>query len=89
MDTAWRPNGFLIKKLKMKKYYQHSYATFWLGLIVGVLVGFLNFTIATIIIGAALIQLFIFYRCPYCNYGLYDVRGGMPNCCPNCGKDLD
>ena len=39
MDTAWRPNGFLIKKLKMKKYYQHSYATFWLGLIVGVLVG--------------------------------------------------
>ena len=29
-----------------------------------------------------------FYRCPHCGYGLYNVCGWMPSCCPNCGEDL-
>ena len=28
------------------------------------------------------------YRCPHCGYGLYNVCGMMPSCCPNCGEDL-
>ena len=27
-------------------------------------------------------------RCPHCGYGLYNVCGIMPSCCPNCGEDL-
>ena len=30
----------------------------------------------------------VFYRCPHCGYGLYNVCGMMPSCCPNCGEDL-
>ena len=30
----------------------------------------------------------LYYRCPHCGYGLYNVCGRMPSCCPNCGEDL-
>ena len=42
----------------------------------------------SVIFFAALIQACIFYRCPHCNHSLMHVRGGIPDYCPNCGKEL-
>lgn len=42
----------------------------------------------TIIFLVALVQAFIFYLCPHCGYSLMNVRGGVPDHCPNCGKKL-
>ena len=56
-------------------------------MILGIAVSFVSITVAWIVIGVSILQMFIFYRCPHCNYGLYNVRG-IPSCCPNCGEDL-
>lgn len=37
---------------------------------------------------AALIQAVIFYRCPHCGASLMNVRGGVPQHCPQCGEKL-
>ena len=64
-----------------------SYCLLWIGLISGGIIGFFQWKVGSVLIGAALIQLFIFCICPHCGYGLYNVSG-LPNCCPNCGEPL-
>ena len=65
------------------------FALFALGFLVGV-VGQNEpcIAIGTLIIFSGLMVLLIYYRCPHCGYGLYNVCGRMPSCCPNCGEDL-
>ena len=62
------------------------------ALIVGFVLAFAGSFFCTKIAGAvlavSLILLFLFYRCPHCGYGLYNVCGIMPSCCPTCGEDL-
>lgn len=72
----------------MKKHFRDSYFVFWLGVAVSVVTAFFSVTAAWVVLGAAIIQLFLFYRCPHCGYGLYHVTG-VPYCCPKCGEDLD
>lgn len=57
----------------MKKYYKHSLTAFVIGMILGIAVSFVSITVAWIVIGVSILQMFIFYRCPHCNYGLYNV----------------
>ena len=35
----------------------------------------------------AVICITIAYRCPYCD-AAYNVKSGIPNYCPHCGKEL-
>ncbi len=72
----------------------------WIGFAVGILImaigiGVENEKVAgaflvvgTIIFIAALVQAFVFYLCPHCGYSLMNVRGGVPEHCPKCGKEL-
>ena len=49
----------------------------------------LGFMIAgTIIVAVALVQAIVFYVCPHCGYSLMNVRGGVPEHCPKCGRQL-
>ena len=36
---------------------------------------------------AGVVQAMFFCRCPYCGESL-EIRGGLPNYCPVCGKKL-
>lgn len=58
------------------------------GFVLAIAVSFFSTKIAGAVLAVSLIQMFAFYRCPHCGYGLYNVCGMMPNCCPNCGEDL-
>ena len=58
------------------------------GFVLTIAVSFFSTKIAAAVLAVSLIQMFLFYRCPHCGYGLYNVCGIMPNCCPNCGEDL-
>ena len=72
----------------------------WLGFAVGLLIIALGrafdntsvnlvFMIAgTLVFFTALIQAFIFYKCPHCGYSLMNVKGDVPKHCPKCGKML-
>ena len=48
--------------------------------------GFVAF--GAVVFFSALIQAFVFYTCPHCRISLMDVRGGIPEYCPKCGKEL-
>ena len=58
------------------------------GFVLTIAVSFFSTKIAGAVLAVSLIQMFLFYRCPHCGYGLYNVCGMMPSCCPNCGEDL-
>ena len=58
------------------------------GFVLAIAVSFFSTKIAGAVLAVSLIQMFLFYRCPHCGYGLYNVCGWMPNCCPNGGEDL-
>lgn len=58
------------------------------GFVLTIAVSFFSTKIAGAVLAVSLIQMFLFYRCPHCGYGLYNVCGIMPSCCPNCGEDL-
>ncbi|MBO4941256.1 MAG: hypothetical protein J6D15_03545 [Clostridia bacterium] len=72
----------------------------WIGFAAGILIIALGIAfeneniiesfmiVGGIIFFAAFIQTFIFYTCPYCGYSLMNVRGGIPEHCPKCGKQL-
>ncbi len=44
--------------------------------------------VGVIIFFLSLIQAFIFYRCPKCGKSLMDVKGAVPDFCPECGGKL-
>ena len=52
------------------------------GFMLAIAVSFFSTKIAGAVLAVSLIQMFLFYRCPHCGYGLYNVCGWMPNCCP-------
>ena len=56
------------------------------GFVLAIAVSFFSTKIAGAVLAVSLIQMFAFYRCPHCGYGLYNVCGIMPSCCPNCGE---
>ena len=58
------------------------------GFVLTIAVSFFSTKIAGAVLAVSLIQMFLFYRCPHCGYGLYNVCGRMPRCCPTCGEDL-
>ena len=72
----------------------------WIGYVIGILIvargsSFENQKLAisfaitgTVIFVAAMVQAFIFYTCPDCGYSLMNVRGAIPEHCPQCGKAL-
>ena len=80
--------------------FRKSRKLMWIGFIVGVLImaigiGFENekrvgcfMVFGAIVFFAALIQAFVFYTCPHCGNSLMNVRGGVPEHCPECGKEL-
>ena len=59
------------------------------GFVLAIAVSFFSTKIAGAVLAVSLIQMFLFYRCPHCGYGLYNVCGMMPSCCPNCGEELE
>ena len=73
--------------------YQKSYVLMWVGMIVGIIlvavgagleIGWL-LGIGFVIFAAALLQTWLFFRCPHCGK-LWDTRGGVPHYCPECGE---
>lgn len=80
--------------------YRKSRNLMWMGFAVGILImligiSFENETttcvfafVGAIVFFASLIQAFIFYNCPYCKYSLMNVKGEIPNHCPECGAEL-
>lgn len=74
-----------------------SWMLLWTFFAVGLLVGLfseitadhLPIYIGTPIIFAGIAQRLIFYRCPHRRGSLNDVRGGIPDRCPHCGKPLE
>ena len=73
----------------MKKInYKLSGEIFWIGLIVGALIGFIWHITGLVILGISALQAMIFYRCPHCGYPLTDISMMHPSCCPRCGVDL-
>ena len=80
--------------------FKKSRTLMWAGLLVGIILAalgenFENKTVALcamvvgmVIFFAALIQAFIFYRCPTCRYSLMNVKGDTPKYCPGCGEEL-
>ena len=82
----------------MNKYLNYKNSRLWmyLGMMLGVLVmaSYSCIKIAAIfafgamILIAAMIQPFIFYRCPYCKEG-WDCRMSIPDFCPHCGHEIE
>jgi len=80
--------------------FRNSRNLMWIGFILGILIMasgicFENenitvvfMTVGFIIFALAGIQAFIFYICPFCRASLMNVRGGIPDYCPKCGKKL-
>ena len=80
--------------------FRKSRTFMWIGFTLGILImaigiGFENekitvgfMAIGIIVFALAAIQAFIFYLCPHCGYSLMNVRGGVPEYCPKCGKEL-
>lgn len=68
--------------------YKTSLELLWIGAVIGAIVGFFSHLFGLGLIIASFVQACIFYRCPHCKYRLIDVRGMIPNCCPNCGENL-
>ena len=70
--------------------YKKSYTLWWILFIIGFFVGFLPFAfskvIGIVIIAVGLIQIAIFFRCPYCNRS-FDRT--IPEYCPHCGNKID
>ena len=80
-------------KIKMLSQYvrresKRSLEALIVGFVLAIAVSFFSTKIAGAVLAVSLIQMFLFYRCPHCGYGLYNVCGIMPSCCPNCGEDL-
>ena len=73
--------------MKLKINHKVSLWLFWLGAISGSIAGLFHIGVGTVLVGAAIIQMFIFCKCPHCGYGLYNVSG-LPGYCPRCGEDL-
>ena len=71
----------------MKITYKNSIKITHIGSILGLLLAFINQPLCLIVLGVTYWQMFKFYRCPHCDYGLYNVHGS-PGFCPNCGEDL-
>ena len=44
--------------------------------------------VAVVIALGNIVQSWAFYRCPHCGYALMNVRGKMPEHCPECGEKL-
>lgn len=73
--------------------YQKSYVLMWVGTIAGFVLMLIGGVLAInwlLILGgaaflAAVFQTLLFFRCPHC-YGHWDVRGGVPHYCPECGE---
>lgn len=68
--------------------YRTSFDLLWIGLVSGGIIGCFFMSLGIVIILIAIMQAFVFYRCPHCKYSLLNVRGMRPNCCPDCGEDL-
>jgi len=82
--------------------YKKSYLFFHIGLIGGACIVFIGLSLSLHIgflgqviticglIGmlGGMIQAFLFCRCPQCG-ALLKLRGKKPNCCHNCGCELD
>ena len=45
------------------------------GFVLAIAVSFFSTKIAGAVLAVSLIQMFLFYRCPHCGYGLYNVCG--------------
>lgn len=63
----------------------------WIGLDLGMRIGFSGNVIALIGLAAMLggvVQALIFCRCPKCG-ALLKIRGKKPSCCHGCGNKLD
>lgn len=43
----------------------------------------------TLVVAVSLIQAFLFYKCPYCNYPFINIKHEVPDYCPKCGKCLE
>ena len=71
-----------------RKKHKRSLEALIVGFVLAIAVSFFSTKIAGAVLAVSLIQMFLFYRCPHCGYGLYNVCGIMPSCCPNCGEDL-
>lgn len=75
--------------------YRQSYRLMNAALIAGAVVGFagalLNLgpvmALGAGIAIAGVVQAMVFCRCPHCGESL-EIRGGLPNYCPVCGKKL-
>jgi len=73
----------------------------WIGFVIGIIIALLGcsgsdevtnpwlFGIGMVIFIAALLQAFIYYRCPHCGYSLMNVKGSIPEYCPKCGEKTD
>lgn len=82
----------------MNKYlnYKNSRLVMFAGIMLGVLVmaiySFIKttaiFVFGALIFIAAMIQPFIFYKCPYCKRG-WDYRMSLPDFCPHCGHEIE
>ena len=80
--------------------FRNSRNLMWAGFVVGILIialgsghenekvigGFL--IVGAVVFFGALVQAFLFYVCPYCEYSLMNVRGAVPEHCPKCGNSL-
>ena len=73
--------------------YQKSYVLMWVGIIAGFILAAVGGALAikwlaamgALILLAGILQTFLFFRCPHCG-GHWDVRGGVPHYCPECGE---
>ncbi len=72
---------------------QKSYMLMWIGVITGFILMLIGGLLAIkwlLVLGgvaflAAVFQTLLFFRCPCCG-GHWDVRGGVPHYCPECGE---
>lgn len=81
--------------------FKKSRTIMWVGFLTGILIAVVGtnggdevtnpwlFGIGMVLFILSLLQAFIFYRCPHCNYSLMNVKGNVPGYCPKCGKELN
>ena len=75
--------------------FRKSYELMWGGELAGFVLMLTGGALAVrwlLVIGgvvflAAVFQTFLFFRCPHCG-GSWDVRSGIPRCCPACGAHI-
>ena len=78
--------------MRYKKSRTTFYACLYIGLALILIAAIIKTALWPCILGGAvifagLIQAEIFYRCPHCHKSL-ELRGNVPQYCPNCGEKI-